>query len=273
MGNFPTNDGYITRAQAYAPTNTISAPSAWEFENQTGTLGTNLTSSVVYVGTAGNVRAILPGVMGPEGVVAALSLIGGGSGYIAGAATTTVVSTVPASNGSGLTLTLTVPVPTTNTLVPGTGYSVAAFTVVQGGGLSGTIDSVDGAGAIQTFTITDGGVGYSAGDVLTIAQGGSDGNGSITLVTAPNGAVTAATINAGGTGYAVGDIITAVQAGSSTSATFSVTRVSDALPGVAEAIDFKNVPQGSILPVVVDYLLVAPTAGAETVAGNLVIGK
>lgn len=272
MGNFPTNDGYISRAQAYAPTDTISAPSAWLFENQTGTLGTNLTSSVVYVGTTGNVRAILPGVMGPEGVVAALSLIGGGSGYIAGAATTTVVSTVPASNGSGLTLTLTVPVPTTNALVPGTGYSVAGFTVLEGGGLSGTIDSVGGAGEIQTFTITDGGVGYSATDVLTIVQGGG-ANGSITLVTAPNGAVTAAVINAGGTGYAVGDIITAVQAGSSTSATFSVTRVSDALPGVAEAIDFKNVPQGSILPVLVDYLLIAPTAGAETVASNLVIGK
>ena len=159
MGNFPTNDGYIGRAQAYAPTNTISAPSAWLFQNQTGTLGTNLTGSVVYVGTTGNVRAILPGVMGPEGVVAALSLTSGGSGYIAGASATTVVSTVPASNGSGLTLTLTVPVPTTNAIVVGTGYSVAGFTVAQGGGLSGTIDTVNGAGGITGFTITDGGVG------------------------------------------------------------------------------------------------------------------
>ena len=273
MGNFPTNDGYIGRAQAYAPTNTINAPSAWLFENQTGTLGTNLTGSVVYVGTTGNVRAILPGVMGPEGVVAALSLTSGGSGYIAGASATTVVSTVPASNGSGLTLTLTVPVPTTNAIVVGTGYSVAGFTVAQGGGLSGTIDTVNGAGGITGFTITDGGVGYSAGDVLTIVQGGSGDNASITLATAPNGAVTVAAINAGGTGYVVGDIITAAQDGSGLNATFSVTRVSDSLPGVAEAIDFKNVPQGSILPVVVDYLLIAPVTGAETVASNLVIGK
>jgi len=104
-------------------------------------------------------------------------------------------------------------------------------------------------------------------------QGGSDGNASITLATAPNGAVTVAAINAGGTGYVVGDIITAAQDGSGLNATFSVTRVSDSLPGVAEAIDFKNVPQGSILPVVVDYLLIAPVTGAETVASNLVIGK
>ena len=43
MGNFPTNDSFISRALAYNPTNTIDPRPAWEFENQTGTLGTNLT--------------------------------------------------------------------------------------------------------------------------------------------------------------------------------------------------------------------------------------
>ena len=37
---------------------------AWFFENQSGPLGTNLTGSVVYVGTAGTVKVILSGYAG-----------------------------------------------------------------------------------------------------------------------------------------------------------------------------------------------------------------
>ena len=38
--------------------------SAWLFENQSGTLGTNLNGSVIYVGGAGDITVILSGIEG-----------------------------------------------------------------------------------------------------------------------------------------------------------------------------------------------------------------
>ncbi len=55
MGLFPINGSTIGKALAITPNNTIDARSAWLFENQTGTLGTNLNSSVLYVGVTGDI--------------------------------------------------------------------------------------------------------------------------------------------------------------------------------------------------------------------------
>ena len=155
------------------------------------------------------------------------------------------------------------PVPTTNALTPGTGYSVGGFTVVQAGGLAGSILSVGAGGAIATFEITDGGVDYKAGDVLTIVQAGG-ANGAITLATAPNGAVTAITIEAGkaGTFYSVGDVVTVDQNGSGdeSNCKFVIRSVIDNLPVAANAIEFLGVQAGTILPVAVDYVLATSTA-------------
>ena len=72
MGLFPINGSTIGKALAVTPNNAIDARSAWLFENQTGTLGTNLNSSVLYVGVTGNVNCILSGVVGVQGTVTAL---------------------------------------------------------------------------------------------------------------------------------------------------------------------------------------------------------
>jgi len=256
--------------------------SAWLFENQSGTLGTNLSGSVIYVGGAGNVRAILSGVEGIQNKVTALNLdaiftganpfyagFAAGSGYVQGnAVATTDVTTVPNSPATvpvGLTVDITVPVPTTNALTPGTGYSVAPFTILQGGGMSGNILSVSGAGAILTFNITDGGVGYTAGDVLTIVQAGGS-NGSITLATAPNGAVTAIAVNAAGANYSVGDIITVAQAGSGLDCKFCIRQVESDLPVIGDSVTFTAVPVGTILPVSVDYVVATGTTATGLIA-------
>jgi hypothetical protein len=179
MGNFPTNDSFISRALAYNPTNTIDPRPAWVFENQTGTLGTNLTGSSVYVGVAGTVRGIVAGKEGVGGTVAHLGAI----------------------------------------ITPGTGYTTA-------NGLATTVD-----------------------------------------ITAVAGAVTVVTINAIGQQYGVGDILTIVQGGNN--CTISIAAVQSLSPVAGDAIDFLNVPAGSILPVVFDYILV-PAANAAT---NLIVGK
>jgi len=274
MGNF-------SRSLSITPNDTINTLPAWEFMNQTGSLGNNLRGSLIYVGgtaAASNVSVITAGTVGIQNRVVSLTLTNGGSGYAVPPANpqgTTYTSVVPTSIGpkvaSGLTVNITVPVPTSNTLVAGTGYSVGPFTVLQDTvgvfGLAGNILSVNGTGGILTFEITDGGVGYTAGEVLTIVDGAGI-NGSITLVTAPNGAVTLAAIAVGGEGYAVGDIITIVQAGSGGDATCTVDAVRSFSPVAGDAVVFNNVPIGTVLPVYVDYVTATGTTATLLVAGR-----
>jgi hypothetical protein len=192
MGQFPTLDSFISRGLAYTPTNTIDSRSAWLFENQSGTLGTNLTGSSVYVGVTGTVRVIIAGTVGAQNTVTNLTLVSGGTGYAtANGVATTVTSIVPASNGAGLTLN----------------------------------------------------------------------------ITAAGGVITAAVINAAGTNYGLGDIVTVT--GGGVNATFRVDVVTSLNPTAADALEFVGAQAGSILPVVVDYVLI-PGAAAAT---NLIVGK
>jgi len=191
MGQFPTLDSFISRGLAYTPTNTIDSRSAWLFENQSGTLGTNLTGSSVYVGVTGTVRAIISGTVGAQNTVTNLTLVSGGTGYTtANGVATTVTSIVPASNGAGLTVDIT-----------------------------------------------------AAGGVITVAV-----------------------INAAGANYGLGDIITVTGGGAN--ATFRVDNIRSLDPTAADAIEFVGAQAGSILPVVVDYVLLTGTT-----ATNLVVGK
>jgi len=273
MGLFRTSDTIITQAMPLtaAMIASIDARPAWLFQNQSGTLGTNLDSSVVYCGVMpadASVSVILSGVVSQS--VAIFTLTSGGSGYQQ-SGSANIATTVLPSPGTGLTVDIIVPVPTTNAITPGTGYSVAAFTVSKEGGLSGTIDSVNGAGGITGFTIIDGGFGYSNGDVLTIEQTGSGNNATITLSSAPNGAVTAATIgNSAGINYSIGDVITIAQAGRATDATLTVTRV-NLLPTTAQALTFTGLVSGSTLPVAVDY--VTAVAGTGITVADFIIGR
>ena len=192
MGQFPIVDSFISRGQTWIPTLNIDSRSAWLFENQSGTLGTNLTGSSVYVGVTGTVRVIIAGTVGAQNTVTNLTLVSGGTGYTtANGVATTVTSIVPASNGAGL-----------------------------------TVDT-----------------------------------------TAAGGVITAAVINAAGTNYGLGDIITVTGGGAN--ATFTVDGVRSLDPTIADAIEFVGAQAGSILPVVVDYVLI-PAAAAAT---NLVVGK
>jgi len=192
MGQFPIIDSFISRGQTWIPTLNIDSRSAWLFENQSGTLGTNLTGSSVYVGVTGTVRVIIAGTVGAQNTVTNLTLVSGGTGYTtANGVATTVTSIVPASNGAGLT--------------------------------------VD--------------------------------------ITAAGGVITAAAINAAGANYGLGDIITVTGGGAN--ATFTVDGVRSLDPTIADAIEFVGAQAGSILPVVVDYVLI-PAAAAAT---NLVVGK
>ena len=284
MGLFPINGSTIGKALAVTPNNTIDARSAWLFENQTGTLGTNLNSSVLYVGVTGDINCILSGVVGVQGTVTALdatdpygsnpsyNALSNGSGYVtANGLLTSVTSTVPkspAKQPTGLTVDITVTLPTATLSAAGTGYSAGAIDSVTGGtgtGIEGTV--AINAGVVTAFTFTDGGIGYTVGDVITLVQAASGDNATITLTSAPNGAITTIAVNAAGSNYSPGDIITVIQAGAS-GGTRAILSVQDLAPTAADAVLFKGVPAGSILPVSVDYVLVTSTTATDIIAGK-----
>lgn len=68
MGSFKTQDSIISQAMPLtaAMVAGIDVRPAWLFENQSGTLGTNLNSSVIYCGVMpadASITVILPGVV------------------------------------------------------------------------------------------------------------------------------------------------------------------------------------------------------------------
>ena len=275
----------FSRSLAITPNDTINPLPAWEFMNQTGTLGTNLRGSLIYVGgTTGNsnVSVITAGTVGIQDRITALTQLTNGSGYYVGAAIgTTRTSIVPTSIGpkvsSGLTVSIAignVPVPGTSATVLGEGYegTVAAPELFEttggtGTGLKGIITEVNGTGGILGFTITRGGQGYAIDDILTFVSGDGTG-GTMTLSSAPNGAVTGATIVVGGEGYAIGDIITIDQADSGLNATFRVDMVRGLAPVLSDGVLFTGLQAGDILPIYVDYVLATTTTAGALVAGR-----
>ena len=293
MGLFPINGSTIGKALPLTAvggagvaniSDTLDSRSAWLFENQTGTLGTNLNSSVLYVGVTGDINCILSGVVGVQGTVTALdatdpygsnpsyNALSNGSGYVtANGLLTSATSSVPkspAKQPTGLTVDITATLPTATLSAAGTGYSAGAIDSVTGGtgtGIEGTVTI--NAGAVTAFTFTDGGIGYTVGDVITLVQAASGDNATITLTSAPNGAITTIAVNAAGSNYSPGDIITVIQAGAS-GGTRAILSVQDLAPTAADAVLFKGVPAGSILPVSVDYVLTTSTTATDIVAGK-----
>ena len=73
MGQFPTNDGIIGQAMPLtaAMIASIDVRPAWLFENQSGTLGTNLNSSVIYCG-------VMPADASISVILSGVTAVGGG---------------------------------------------------------------------------------------------------------------------------------------------------------------------------------------------------
>ena len=137
----------------------------------------------------------------------------------------------------------------------GLNYTNGAFTITAQG-IEGTIGVNAGTGAIETVTITDLGTA-AASDVFAPQGRGGDGNGQIVIQSL--GEVTAVTINAAGSNYSVGDICTVVQGDSDGNCKFAIGAVQSLLPTqVADAVTFKAISAGTILPVAIDYVLACP---------------
>jgi len=136
MGKFPISDSIAGKAMR--STGLVGTPNgkpAWIFENQTGVLGNNLKSSVLYMGETGNVNVIVAGTS-----LASVSAIGnptnGGTLYTNG-----ITASTTCSNNMAQDLTVTI---TTN----------------------------GAPGVIQSLVIAAAGSGYNPGDIITIVEAG-----------------------------------------------------------------------------------------------------
>lgn len=192
MANFKFDTGFMAKAQTWSPTNNINPLPAWEFMNQTGTLGTFLAGSVVYVGVTGRVKVIPAGTVAP--------------------------------------------------------FTISKFDALNNGGIQYTdstaLATTGGSGTGLTVNITAAGSGNQ--EILTIA------------------------VNNAGSGYQNGDIIEVVESGQGgiNQARYRL-EFSAGLPTAADAVEFVGAQAGSILPILVDYVLV-PSTGAAT---DLIVGR
>jgi len=183
MGKFPISDGIAGKAMR--STGLVGTPDgkpAWIFENQTGVLGNNLNSSVLYMGVTGNINVIVAGTSLAS--ARTLSLSSGGTLY-----TTLPAATTTCSNNmaQGLTVAIT-----------------------QAGGV------------IQSLAIVAAGSGYNPGDIITVVEAGRAGGAvdAKAVITAVNDgvpvaaqAITFESVQAGSFLPVAVDFITALGAG------------------------------------------------------------
>ena len=140
MGKFPISDGIAGKAMR--STGLVGTPNgkpAWIFENQTGVLGNNLNSSVLYMGVTGNIDVIVAGTSLAS--ASTLTLSTGGTLY------TTITATTTCSNNmaQGLTVAITQASGVIQSLAivaAGSGYNPGdIITVVEAGRGGGAVDA------------------------------------------------------------------------------------------------------------------------------------
>ena len=137
--------GYFGKALAITPIApaAIDGIPAWEFMNS-GSLGTYLAGSAIYVGDSTGAQTavvIVAGTVGAQNTVVALTITDGGSGYGNGTG-------VGTSGGSGTGLTV-------NTTVTGNAITAVAINAAGSGYKSGDIITIPSGGGNATLRVDD----------------------------------------------------------------------------------------------------------------------
>ena len=157
--------GYFGKALSITASDTINALPAWEFMNQSGTLGTNLAGSSIYVGGAG---VIVTGTVGAQDAAQSLDITTAGTAYTAAVGVATTGGT-----GTGLTITTTAPgapgpVTVAAIAASGSGYTVGDVITITGGGGDATLTLTSVRDLLPV--VADGVLfsGLAAGDMLPV---------------------------------------------------------------------------------------------------------
>ena len=170
MGKFPISDNIAGKAmRPVGKTGTPNGVPAWVFENQSGVLGTNLCSSVIYMQKTGDLDVILAGTSLSS--VGSLDLTSGGAAY-----TNVTADTVCSNNmAQGLTVAITQTngvITKLDIVAAGSGYNPGDIITVdeEGGGAGGAtavITAVNNGVPVVAQAITFKGI--PAGSFLPVA--------------------------------------------------------------------------------------------------------
>jgi hypothetical protein len=154
------------------------------------------------------------------GNVLTASVAAGGTGY---ASSTNVAANV--APGVGLTVNTSVATPSFTITVPGTAYNIGTniATTGAGTGLTVNITSIGASGSITGISINNPGLGYAAGNIITIT--GGNANAKLTLTTLSNGVVQSVSIANGGSGYSASQV--AAITGGGANATININSVNN----------------------------------------------
>jgi len=142
-------------------------------------------------------------------------------------------------------------------------------------GVTGDISVILGGTSLNAASTigapTNGGTNYTTITASTTCSNNMAQDLTV-AITQVGGVIQSLAIVVAGSGYNPGDIITVIEAGraaGSVDATAVITAVSDGVPVSAQAIEFKGVQAGSILPVAVDYVTSLTTvAEADIIVGR-----
>ena len=143
-------------------------------------------------------------------------------------------------------------------------------------GVTGDISVILGGTSLNSVsaigTPTNGGTNYTTVADASTTCSNNMAQGLTVAITQTGGVIQSLVIVAAGSGYNPGDIITVTEAGraaGSVDAKAVITAVNDGVPVSAQAIEFKAVQAGSILPVAVDYVTSLTTvAEADIIVGR-----
>lgn len=204
------------------------------FANAFPVSGRVLTASVNAVGTGYATNNGVP-VLGGSGTgmlvdyvddgsggVASITIVDGGTGYVVGDvvtiddgnddATLDIDTATPIINGSGLKVAYVAngigEIMTTTAGAIGTGYTTSTQVPTTGGSGNGCLVNIqdDGSGGVLSYTIADGGSGYTVTDVLTIDAGNQDADFIVASVQNGEVILIQVQITNKGEGYNIGDV-------------------------------------------------------------------
>jgi len=168
--------------------------------NDTFDASTFLNGAAIYVGGIGDINVVMAGTSPKETVIgfSSLGYTGStGSNYTAAAGLIGVATDTNSAAGAALTVDITVE-----------------------------------NGAVESIVVNAAGSGYKNGDLISVAQPGSDGNALFRVVT---------------------EFV-------------NITGAGDLDPAELQPVIFKGLAKGSFVPVIVDYVLATKTTATDIVA-------
>ena len=156
----------------------------------------------------------------------------------------------------------------TDIITESTNRNSSCLYVGGAGDVNVILSSVSGRkNTVTAISLISGGTGYITGTgatTVTSAVPEPTGSGLTIAFVAAAGVVTSGTVAGPGSNYRVGDIVT-IALGSN-NATFRIDATKTLEPIAFDAVTFKAVPAGSILPVIVDYVLATGTTATNMIA-------